>query len=75
VKNSVGAKSPLTGGYGDAEAGGYFGAELKHSGYDAIIFEGRAESPVYLWIKDAKLLADAIMNLENISLDEFIRLI
>ena len=54
-RNSVGAKSPLTGGYGDAEVGGYWGAELKHAGYDAIIVEGQAEKPVYLWIEDGKV--------------------
>ncbi len=54
-RNSVGAKSPLTGGYGDAEVGGYWGAELKHAGYDAIIIEGKAKSPVYLWIEDSKV--------------------
>ncbi|MFC2041848.1 aldehyde ferredoxin oxidoreductase N-terminal domain-containing protein, partial [Chloroflexota bacterium] len=53
-RNSIGAKSPLTNGYGDAEVGGYWGAELKHAGYDAIIIEGKAASPVYLWIKDGK---------------------
>ena len=53
-RNSVGAKSPLTGAYGDAEAGGYWGAELKHAGYDAIIIEGKAENAVYLWIKDGE---------------------
>jgi len=53
-RNSVGAKSPLTGGYGEAEVGGYWGAELKRAGFDAIIFEGRASSPVYLWITDGK---------------------
>ena len=53
-RNSVGAKSPLTNGYGDAEVGGYWGAELKHAGYDAIIVEGKSEDPVYLWIKDGK---------------------
>ncbi len=51
-RNSVGAKSPLTGGFGEAEAGGFFGAELKKAGFDAIIIEGMARSPVYLWIKD-----------------------
>ena len=51
-RNSVGAKSPLTYAYGDAEAGGYFGAELKRAGYDALILEGKAEKPVYMWIKD-----------------------
>ena len=54
-RNSVGAKSPLTGGYGDAEVGGYWGAELKHAGYDAIIIEGESENPVYLWIEDGKV--------------------
>ncbi len=54
-RNSVGAKSPLTNGYGDAEVGGYWGAELKHAGYDAIIIEGKSESPVYLWIQDSKV--------------------
>ena len=59
-RNSVGAKSPLTGGYGEAEAGGYWGAELKRTGYDAIIFEGRSEQPVYLWVgSDGPELRDA----------------
>ena len=51
-RNSVGAKSPLTGGYGEAEAGGYLGAELKRAGFDAVIIKGRASAPVYLWIAD-----------------------
>jgi aldehyde:ferredoxin oxidoreductase len=53
-RNSVGAKSPLTGGFGEAEAGGFFGAELRRSGFDAIIVEGSSESPVYLWIEEGK---------------------
>ena len=53
-RNSVGGKSPLTGAYGDAEVGGFWGTELKHAGYDAIIIEGRSEKPVYLWIKDGE---------------------
>jgi aldehyde:ferredoxin oxidoreductase len=51
-RNSVGAKSPLTGAYGEAEAGGFWGAELKRAGFDAIIVEGRAVEPVYLWIHE-----------------------
>jgi aldehyde:ferredoxin oxidoreductase len=53
-RNSVGAKSPLTGGFGQAEVGGFWGAEFRHTGYDAIIIEGKAEHPVYLWIEDDK---------------------
>ncbi len=59
-RHSVGAKSPLTGGYGDGEAGGFWGAELKRAGFDAIIVEGQADSPVYLWVHDGQAeIADA----------------
>ncbi|MFX0042501.1 MAG: aldehyde ferredoxin oxidoreductase N-terminal domain-containing protein, partial [Candidatus Hodarchaeota archaeon] len=54
-RNSIGAKSPLTGGFGESEVGGQWGAELKHAGFDAIIVEGRAKNPVYLWIKDGEV--------------------
>ncbi|MDH5770234.1 MAG: aldehyde ferredoxin oxidoreductase family protein [Candidatus Bathyarchaeota archaeon] len=49
-RHSVGAKSPLTEGYGEAEAGGFWGVELKRAGFDAIIIEGKAVEPVYLWV-------------------------
>ena len=49
------AKSPLTGGYGEAEAGGWWGPELKRAGYDAIIIKGKASKPVYLWIHDGEV--------------------
>ncbi len=54
-RHCIGAKSPLTGGYGKAEIGGFWGAEFKHAGYDTIIFEGKAEKPVYLWIHDGEV--------------------
>ena len=46
------AKSPLTGIYGDSNAGGFFGPELKFAGWDAIIVTGKASCPVYLAITD-----------------------
>jgi aldehyde:ferredoxin oxidoreductase len=49
-RNTVAAKSPLSGGIARSEVGGFWGAEFKHAGYDALIVEGAAESPVYLWI-------------------------
>jgi len=51
-RSAVGAKSPITGGFGAAEAGGGFPAQLKRAGFDALIVEGAADSPVYLWIAD-----------------------
>ncbi len=53
-RSAVGAKSPLTGGFGAAEVGGTLGAELKRAGFDAIIVEGVSPKPVYLWIKDGE---------------------
>jgi aldehyde:ferredoxin oxidoreductase len=51
-RHSVGAKSPLTGNFGEGEAGGFWGAELKHAGWDGIVVHGASTTPVYLWIKD-----------------------
>jgi len=44
------AKSPLCLGIGDSNMGGFFGPELKFSGFDGIIFEGKSENPVVLSI-------------------------
>ena len=49
---NVAAKSPLTGIYGNSNAGTNFGPELKYAGYDGIIVKGRAKSPVYLHVHD-----------------------
>ncbi len=46
----VSARSPLTGGYGESEAGGFWGPELKMAGWEAIVVKGKASKPVYLWI-------------------------
>ncbi|HKL13051.1 MAG TPA: aldehyde ferredoxin oxidoreductase family protein, partial [Halanaerobiales bacterium] len=52
---TVCAKSPLTDGFGESEAGGYWGPELKRAGFDAIIIKGKAEKPLYLFVKDGKV--------------------
>ena len=46
----VTTKSPLTGAITCSNSGGYFPAELKKTGHEAIIFEGKSPQPVYLWI-------------------------
>ncbi len=51
---TVVAKSPLTGTWGDANAGGDFGPYLKFAGYDAIFITGASEKPVYLYVRDGK---------------------
>lgn len=47
-------KSPLTGIWVDASSSGFWGAELKRTGYDGIIVEGVSSRPVYLLITDDK---------------------
>ncbi len=47
---TVVAKSPITGGVGDSQAGGFWPAELKFAGFDGIVVKGRSAEPVYLWI-------------------------
>ncbi len=46
----VASKSPLTGGYGDGNIGTYFAPMLKMAGYDAVVLEGKAKKPVYIYI-------------------------
>jgi aldehyde:ferredoxin oxidoreductase len=53
-RSAVGAKSPLTGGFGASELGGFFPAELKRAGFDALIVEGVSPNPVYLWVHDGQ---------------------
>jgi aldehyde:ferredoxin oxidoreductase len=60
-RSAVGSKSPLTNGWGDAQGGGFWPAEMKRAGWDAIIVEGKADKPVYLWINDDQVeIRDAV---------------
>jgi len=54
-RHTVVAKSPLTGFFGDANAGGFWGAELKAAGYDLVVISGRAEKPTYIFIRDGEV--------------------
>jgi len=48
------ARSPLTGAIGDSQCGGFFPAEMRAAGADAIVFTGLAAEPVYLWLSDGR---------------------
>jgi aldehyde:ferredoxin oxidoreductase len=48
------AKSPLTGAVGDSQCGGFWPAELKSAGFDALVIKGRAKQPRYLWVRDGQ---------------------
>jgi aldehyde:ferredoxin oxidoreductase len=45
-------RSPLTGFFGESYSGGYLGPEIKKSGYDVVVFDGRAPKPTYIYVKD-----------------------
>jgi aldehyde:ferredoxin oxidoreductase len=55
ARHSVGSISPASNGIAKCEAGGYWGAQLKRSGFDAVIIEGKADHPVYLWINNGEV--------------------
>ena len=55
ARHCVGAKSPLSNTIAKAEAGEYWGVELKYAGFDAVIVEGKAEKPVYISIVDGQV--------------------
>jgi len=48
------AKSPISGGIGDSQSGGFFPAELKFAGFDGIVVKGKSPKPVYLAIIEGK---------------------
>jgi len=77
VRYTVAAKSPLTGAFGESEAGGYFGPELKYAGFDAITITGAADKPVYLWINGGRVeIRDAgfLWGSDNAATQDAIRL-
>ena len=51
---TVAGKSPLTGGWGDANAGGTFAPAIKRCGFDAILFRGISAEPVYLFVRNGR---------------------
>jgi len=48
------AKSPLTEGVGDSQAGGFFPAKMKFAGIDGLVITGRAPEPCYILIDNGE---------------------
>jgi len=55
-RGTIVTKSPLTGLFLDSHFGGFFAAEMKKAGWDIILIQGKSKKPVYLVIKDNKIL-------------------
>jgi len=62
-KLAIAAKSPASGTILDCSIGGSFAPELKYAGYDAVIIEGKAGVPSYLFIEDEKVELRSAENL------------
>lgn len=60
---TVVSKSPVTGGWNDANSGGFFGERLRKSGYDAIFVSGISPKPVYILVDDGEVHIEDAANL------------
>lgn len=49
---AVVTKSPLTGTVTDSHHGGWSAARLRWSGFDGLVFKGKADKPVYAYVHD-----------------------
>ncbi len=59
-KMNISTLGPMTGGWASSCSDSYLGGQLKCAGYDSIVIEGKAHTPVYLWIHDDRVeLKDA----------------
>ncbi len=70
------ARSPLTGGWGEANCGGNFGPALRGTGYDGLFVVGASEQPVYLYIDGRQVEirdASALWGLDTVQTEEAIR--
>lgn len=71
-RHQVIAKSPLTGVFGEADAGGKWGTVLKRAGFDGVILTGQSEKPVYLMLEDTEVSiheAQWLWGLDNFETD------
>lgn len=49
------SKSPLTGIWGEGNAGGFFGVKMKKSGFDGLVIKGKSIKPVFLYLNSGKI--------------------
>lgn len=73
---TVVSKSPVTGGWNDANSGGYFSPMLKGAGYDGVFVRGIAKNPVYIFIDSGKaeiLDAGELWGLTTLATEEKLR--
>ncbi|MFA0887872.1 MAG: aldehyde ferredoxin oxidoreductase family protein [Synergistales bacterium] len=67
---TIATRSPLTGLWLDSHAGGHFAHTLRRAGWDGLVFTGRADVPVYLWIEEDRAELREAKNLRGLGVDE-----
>jgi aldehyde:ferredoxin oxidoreductase len=75
AKWSVVTKGPLTGSFLDSAGTGAWAPQLKKAGYDALVVEGKASHPVYLYIKDDEVEFRSASHIWGMDTQECSRLI
>ena len=55
-RHAIISKSPLTGVFGESYTGGHVAPRIKATGYDAILLQGIADSPIFLEISDTHVI-------------------
>lgn len=73
---TVSAKSPLTGGIGDSQGGGFFPAAMKHAGFDALIVKGCARAPVFLYLHEGVVSIESAVSIwesDTLTVESYIR--
>ncbi len=69
-------KSPLTGGWGDSNSGGFLSREIKRTGYDAVFFTGIADKPIWVHITDETIEFNDATDLwgkDNVETNEYVK--
>ncbi len=70
------ARSPLTGGWGEANCGGHFGPALRGTGYDGLFITGASDRPVYLYLNGRQVEvreATSLWGLDTVQTEEALR--
>jgi aldehyde:ferredoxin oxidoreductase len=75
-RHQIVSLSPLTGLFGESDAGGTWGEQLKKAGFDGIIVTGKSPQPVYLWVLNGELeirSADKVWGRDTFEMDPILK--
>ena len=74
-RHAVVTKSPLTGTVTDSHIGGWSAARLRWAGFDALLFVGKAEAPVYAFVENGRVTLRPAADLWGKGVHETVRIL